>query len=699
MNLGPKRIDQFPEPAALTGNEYLPLQYGDKTLSTQIMKVGDFLVGSAPINGAVQTAVDAAEQASDDAAYVAGVLPNLLTKPEASASDGATKVGTPEGTVQDALDGRVKTTELAAPAALAAYGYPAVTVQKIFDNAVPVSSYAQITGDASRAVAYRVLAQGLVGDWEVDPSDTSSASNSGTILVRSSDGARVKRLFDGPINVLWFGADRTGIASSVAAFNAAIALANATQNITIFVPFGKYNLRAGLTQKITGDGIEVVSDNALIYSASGRIFDFDSGAQMRRCRCSGFYFQYDFPTVDVNATPIRASKVLYFKTDNINLQNAPAAALLVQCSNFEIDKMYGDVANIARNTIELQSCVVGAIDNISTITGAGLQPLNPSTPFPNPPAVGCNFIAIKGSTDTIRFGSKVLSNRYFRGLHVLAAPGDIFLNVSFDHPVFDYCFDKSIFVENTGGSISNISFIEPYCQAAGGTGAVGIGIHVKQGAIGLTQAIRIIRPFVFASGSDGIFIESPDPTAARDIVIDKPNVKASNRLGAGGIDVHVVKARVEITGGTVGRSSALEFTPTVQGVYGLVVDGSDRYTVTGVTAGGSTGNFQFLNNPASNYRGRLAKDNKSMPGMSPNTRPDYETFVTTVIVSGNVYTNTSPYVWQAFVSGDTVSGAATITLNGTQVSARSEWSGLMNPGDALIVTTAVACTLRTVPLP
>lgn len=89
-----------------------------------------------------------------------------------------------------------------------------------------------------------------------------------------------------------------------------------------------------------------------------------------------------------------------------------------------------------------------------------------------------------------------MSNRYFRGLHVLAASGDIFLNVSFDHPVFDYCYDKSIFLENTGGSISNITIIEPYCQAAGGAGGAGIGIHLRQGATGLTQAVKIIRPFV-----------------------------------------------------------------------------------------------------------------------------------------------------------------------------------------------------------
>ncbi|WP_057598574.1 hypothetical protein [Variovorax paradoxus] len=632
-------------------------------------------------------------------------IAELATSTAATAMDRKGNLKLTWSGIQETYPDAVTAPALASEAGVPSYAFSAEEAQRIFDNALPLQDYAALRGYADRARSVRITGlyglanpDGTSGEFHRLDGDVVSADDGGTIIV-DAVGRRWKRRIDGAVSVLWFGANRYAASSASSAFNAFHTALNRIKNVRGIVPFGLYDLRAGVTTKITGEGIEIVGDNAFIYAANGRIFDFDSGAQLRRCRVSGFTFNYDFPTVDVTALPIRANKVLYFKIESITLQNAPAAALLIQCSNFEVDKIYGNVANVARNTLEFQSCVVGAIDNIGMITNAGLQPLNPATSFPNPPVEDCNFIAMKGSTDTIRFGSKVLSNRYFRGLHVLAASGDIFLNVSFDHPVFDYCYDKSIFLENTGGSISNITIIEPYCQAAGGAGGAGIGIHLRQGATGLTQAVKIIRPFVFASGSDGMLIESTDSTTMRDIFVDNPLIKASNRLGVGGIDLHVIKARVRVVGGEVGRSSVLEFMPTVQGVYGLVIDGSDRYTVSGVTAGGSAGNFQFLNNPAVNYRGRSAKDNKSMLGMSPSPRPDYETITSGAVVSGSTYTNSSPHVEQVFVSGDSASGSAAVLLNGAQVSSRTEWSGLLNPGDALQITTATASTMVRVRLP
>lgn len=652
---------------------------------------------------AAQAALDAAAAsttAQDIVDSASASLDGKVTEASVAASAAAASAQNAASTLATS----VKTEDLASASTLAIGGFSKDESQNILDNALPMQSYTALRGYAGRARGVRITTPGIAGFFQLDSSDTTSSDNGGTIIV-GVNGRRWKRIFDGTINALWFGADKSGVVSASTSFNLFIAALNSIQNVRGLVPFGKYNLRAGVTQKITGDGISITGENALIYAATGNIFDFDSGTLMRRGQVSGFTFQYDFPTVSVAAQPIRASRLLYWKSDNIYLQNAPAAVKLIQCSNFEVDRIYGDVANVARATFDFQSCVVGAIDNIGTITAAGLQPLNPATPYTSPPVAGCNFISISGSTDTLRFGSKVLSNRYHRGLVAVVNPGEIFLNTSFDHPVFDYCYDKSIHIENTGGSIANISLVEPYCQAAGGDGyqgsgaGVGIGIHVKHGAVGVTQGIKLIRPFVFASGSDGIVVESGDTTILRDVLIDTPNVRASNRLGAGGVDVKIIKARVDVVGGAVGRSSVLEFTPTVQGTIGLSVDGSDRFSVMGVTAGGSAASFQFVNLPSTNYRGRLSKDNRAMPGMSVGTKPEYETSVSAVVVSGGIYTNVSPFIEQISVYADGATAAATVLVNGVQVTSHTEWSGLLNPGDTIQVTTGVASTMRRTRLP
>jgi hypothetical protein len=67
----------------------------DGTVSVEgaLEELGDFKKSVGDIGAAVETATEAAESASEDAAYVAAQLPNLLTKPEAAATDGTTLFG------------------------------------------------------------------------------------------------------------------------------------------------------------------------------------------------------------------------------------------------------------------------------------------------------------------------------------------------------------------------------------------------------------------------------------------------------------------------------------------------------------------------------------------------------------------------------------------------------------------------------
>lgn len=73
---------------------------------------------TATVGAGVQQIADeaqaSAEAAAESEANAAATLAGALKKTEAAASDGATLIGTPEGTVQAALDGRVKSSDLAA---------------------------------------------------------------------------------------------------------------------------------------------------------------------------------------------------------------------------------------------------------------------------------------------------------------------------------------------------------------------------------------------------------------------------------------------------------------------------------------------------------------------------------------------------------------------------------------------------------
>lgn len=90
------------------------------------------------------------------------------------------------------------------------------------------------------------------GLFYMDPSDTTSADNGGTIIV-DSDGKRWKRKFSGPVSVRWFGAKGDGVADDTSAINAAIDVSE-----VVYIPKGTYLVSQTIVMKsdlhIFGDG-------------------------------------------------------------------------------------------------------------------------------------------------------------------------------------------------------------------------------------------------------------------------------------------------------------------------------------------------------------------------------------------------------------------------------------------------------------
>jgi len=77
---------------------------------------------------------------------------------------------------------------------------------------------------------------GQEGNWYYDASDTTSADNTGTILV-TADGKRIKRVYSGAVNVSWYGI----FANSVSDFTSAVVTVLGLHN-EIFFPEGNYNI-------------------------------------------------------------------------------------------------------------------------------------------------------------------------------------------------------------------------------------------------------------------------------------------------------------------------------------------------------------------------------------------------------------------------------------------------------------------------
>lgn len=105
---------------------------------------------------------------------------------------------------------------------------------------------------------------GQEGNWYYDSTDTTSADNTGTVLV-TSDGKRIKRVLTNEINAKWFGAAGDGITDDSSFIQSAINIACSLEK-KLYLPKGNYLINTTIT-----------ATGALTMYGDGKASDSDRG--------------------------------------------------------------------------------------------------------------------------------------------------------------------------------------------------------------------------------------------------------------------------------------------------------------------------------------------------------------------------------------------------------------------------------------
>jgi hypothetical protein len=223
-------------------------------------RLENILVDSEPVTlSAAELALAQAQTAVTTAA----------TSAAAAAASATTAAGS-ESTVTAASAAAVAAAAAAAASEVAALA-GAASAQ--FADYTALRAYA---GESKNAVltGYLVSAapSGIAGTFTRDDDDTTSADNGGTIIV-ASNGKRWKRVYDGAINVRWFGAKGDGATDDTDAIQAAI---DVTEERDVLVPEGIYLIdgvlegRANLTLRGVNAGKSILKKKA---ASIGHILD------------------------------------------------------------------------------------------------------------------------------------------------------------------------------------------------------------------------------------------------------------------------------------------------------------------------------------------------------------------------------------------------------------------------------------------
>ena len=451
------------------------------------------------------------------------------------------------------------------------------------------------------------------------------------------------------VSVLQFGADRTSAASSVAAFNRAIAWANAratqTSGVSIAVPDGAYRIDADL-DPILASNVYLQATRAAVLnvSAPGAVFTWTGGA-FGGGILGGMSFTYPAdPAPTAALLTISSAYRLIFEglsVTNINTlailgtgPDAIASAIsfvnpmggVFNSGQPTFDCRWGSDLSIHNGDIYVAGVPVPAFDRVSTMATV------PGTNF-------LNFT--RGGWDDAQLSGTTRCNRYWRAVNV-SAPGSVVTNLWLNDSIFDYNSDDAIHLDapaNATGAVANV-----YCTNSYMVSWSGHGLYVNGGVN--AENLDLSGSHINQSGKHGVYLTGAN---ARTIKLNNLTISNPGRLGVGlhaGIRVDAIFGDWECIGTHVLTDPTLQ--PQWRPAFGIdIAPGNDRFTVASCNMAGSVKNYRIAAD-ATFSRNRLVTNNLNADyaGLRTGglwTRP----------ASRAPWRNTSPWVVQVMMSGMT----------------------------------------------
>ncbi|WP_158301986.1 right-handed parallel beta-helix repeat-containing protein [Paenibacillus mesophilus] len=221
------------------------------------------------------------------------------------------------------------------------------------DECVILATIAELRSMASTVPGsiFYVTDTGQEGHFYYDPGDSVSPDNTGLVLV-STGGYRFKRIYDGPVNVKWFGAKGDGSADDTAAIQAAIS--SLTSGGVAFLPSSSY----------------IVSSTIIIPYSYVKIMGCGSSTVIKAANTSNY--ETMISANGLNGIEVSDLVVDANQGNRTGLTNRTVGILLASCTDSSVDNC--TVQNtIGANGIPGVGIALGGVSVRCKVTGCILK--------------------------------------------------------------------------------------------------------------------------------------------------------------------------------------------------------------------------------------------------------------------------------------------------------------------------------------
>jgi hypothetical protein len=495
------------------------------------------------------------------------------------------------------------------------------------------------------------------------------------------------------VSVKDFGAVGNGVTDDTAAFNAAISFANAKggndradiKGTTIYIPGGQYRITEPLAP-VTVSSVYFEGDSkgsaVLLCSSPSEIFTFGDSSRTNTVVGGGV------KNVKIEYLTTPAPGSIVFKIDyafslNFNglmLQKCGMLFSLGQSATrvagaISVSDVQGSVANIGLPLFDIKYGSGLFVSNcIVFVEGVGV-PVHPASM--TTVAGSAVFRCTTGFWDTLQVDN-CLFERWDIGLLVAASAGMTYQIFRFTNTIFDYIRRYCVYLENTSGVVSTVTFDTscwftswetPAIYLAGSTGYH--DNHIISGTVVMAEGCGLIYSITNASSN----------------TITNLHINGCNRAGAAQSAMLFTSGSKGFTVSNVkGNNDTANYAwSPLRADYGITIEvDCDKYLVTGCALEGAVGGYNLpLNTTPSSNRRAFNNIFTNYSGYIIKPAPP----------SGVTYTNLSAHVEEWNLFGGTLTTG--YDKNGLGFpGALANVSFRLQPNDNFTVGYSVAPTVR-----